>query len=301
MSFLDSKEQVIDLVLTKHGKEQISKGLFSPSYYAFVDDDILYNSTKAGISETQNATQRRIVEETPKTSFIINAEDLSTNKFKPIGAKKREDELYKGVSGLSNSELGSQTTPRFDYICLKNKISASAETITVQSASHKIPQLDFDLNVFAIRQSISTELFNAAKLSKEMAGQMDVYAPEEGLGLEDTLVEVFNDNTAVKVKKGRTIGLLLETGGSKVNDTFELDFYLVKLATVKKNKDVTETVGILTQLDPYGSTGEVDTKNALDYYLDVQTEDNLSLNLESGFSVASGLYNNLPEIEEDFC
>ena len=41
MSFLNSKEEVIEIQLTQHGKRLLSQGLFEPKYYAFYDDDVL--------------------------------------------------------------------------------------------------------------------------------------------------------------------------------------------------------------------------------------------------------------------
>ena len=114
----------------------------------------------------------------------------------------------------------------------------------------------------------------------------------------------FND-TILKVRRGRTIGLLLEEGGSKVNDTFELEFFLMKKSLTRVSgvgaDSLFETVVTYTKLDPNGAFGEDDTPNALSYYLDVQTENDLVLEQTTGFSVAEGVYDNLPEVDEDFC
>ena len=42
MSFLDPKEQVMEVVLTQHGRKMLAKGLFVPKYYAFSDDEVDY-------------------------------------------------------------------------------------------------------------------------------------------------------------------------------------------------------------------------------------------------------------------
>ena len=44
MKFFDPKEDVMDLKLTQYGKHLLSKGRLIPSYYAFFDDDIIYDS-----------------------------------------------------------------------------------------------------------------------------------------------------------------------------------------------------------------------------------------------------------------
>ena len=308
MSFLNQKEQVIDLVLTKHGKQQIAKGLFSPKFYAFVDDDILYDSSNASFTESQNKTQERIISETPKTTILISTADPQDDKLKPYIADMpyREKDLYKASVGLIDSALGDQQAPRFNYICLKNKISSSALTKMVGSASYQVPQLNFDLNVCAITEAADPELIESAKLSKEFTGKIDLYAPEKGIIDRDQVVTAYDFNdTILKVRRGRTIGLLLEEGGSKVNDTFELEFFLMKKSLTRVSgvgaDSLFETVVTYTKLDPNGAFGEDDTPNALSYYLDVQTENDLVLEQTTGFSVAEGVYDNLPEVDEDFC
>ena len=44
MKFLDKKEQVLELQMTQYGKALMSRGDFNPSYYAFFDDDVIYDS-----------------------------------------------------------------------------------------------------------------------------------------------------------------------------------------------------------------------------------------------------------------
>ena len=66
MLFFNKKEEVLDIKLTQYGKHLLSKGSFRPQYYCFFDDDILYDASKAGISESQNASEERILNNTPK-------------------------------------------------------------------------------------------------------------------------------------------------------------------------------------------------------------------------------------------
>ena len=65
--FLNQKEEVIRIELTPYGKEKFSKGQFMPSYYAFYDNDILYDGVYGGITESQNRIVTRITTETPRS------------------------------------------------------------------------------------------------------------------------------------------------------------------------------------------------------------------------------------------
>ena len=58
--FFDKKEEVLDIQLTQHGKYLLSRGEFSPKFYAFFDDDIIYDTEYAGFIETQNDGEKRI-------------------------------------------------------------------------------------------------------------------------------------------------------------------------------------------------------------------------------------------------
>ena len=64
MKFLNKKEQVFDIQLTPHGKHKLSAGTFNPVYYAFFDDNVIYDIEYAGGAEEQNKTHERIKNET---------------------------------------------------------------------------------------------------------------------------------------------------------------------------------------------------------------------------------------------
>ena len=66
VKFFNQKEEVIQLELTPYGKDKLSKGLFYPKYYAFYDNDILYDGAHGGIAEIQNQIVKRIQDNTPR-------------------------------------------------------------------------------------------------------------------------------------------------------------------------------------------------------------------------------------------
>jgi hypothetical protein len=70
MTFFNKKEEVLDVQLTAEGRRQLSLGTLKPMYYAFYDDDVLYDSSYAFFQETQNQAQERILDNTiyPKTN-----------------------------------------------------------------------------------------------------------------------------------------------------------------------------------------------------------------------------------------
>lgn len=92
MSFFDNKEEVLDVQLTQFGKRLLSIGHFKPVFYAFFDDDILYDSSKAGVEEDQNTSQRRIIEETPKlkTQHITSGVFAHFQTLEELGLRESE-------------------------------------------------------------------------------------------------------------------------------------------------------------------------------------------------------------------
>ena len=87
--FLDKKEQVLEFELTPYGKHLFSQGKLDPKYYAFYDDDILYDSnyqtgtisgeaTAPLVNEGQNSIVTR-VNDTQRIGTITNFSELLTN------------------------------------------------------------------------------------------------------------------------------------------------------------------------------------------------------------------------------
>jgi len=59
MSFFDSKQEILNIELTQFGKYLVSKGKFNPVYYAFFDDDVVYDSYYMKLTESQNKTHKK--------------------------------------------------------------------------------------------------------------------------------------------------------------------------------------------------------------------------------------------------
>ena len=51
--FINKKEQVFDLQLTQYAKYLMSIGKFKPAFYAFFDDNVLYDKNYATSSATE--------------------------------------------------------------------------------------------------------------------------------------------------------------------------------------------------------------------------------------------------------
>ncbi len=101
MEFFDRKEEVLDVQLTQYGKYLLSIGKLNPSYYAFFDSDIDYDTqyqgdppapgNTPGPSENQKDTEDRL-KETPRIKIIHSldtVEKTSTQIQVPIQIEKK--------------------------------------------------------------------------------------------------------------------------------------------------------------------------------------------------------------------
>ncbi|HAI41155.1 MAG TPA: hypothetical protein DCM40_25120, partial [Maribacter sp.] len=157
MEFFDTKEDVIDLQLTQHGKYLLSRGLFSPKFYSFYDDDIIYDSQYAFFDETQNDVHERIKNMTPrpKTQYVFaGIETQFHNTINPKSNNTFDQEHFAHQSSidrnraltypLGKSDPTTSGSCAFDIYFAKAILSGSATSITGALETQLIPQLEVD-------------------------------------------------------------------------------------------------------------------------------------------------------------
>jgi len=142
MAFLNKKEDVIDLELTQYGKYLVSQGKFKPTYYAFYDDDIIYDqryATGSGL-ETQKDIEGRILENTPTLSaqYLFRSVDnlemqdgySRTDEMESEKIQQVPEKHYALNNPIASSELATDKAPAFDITLKKGEIKRSETTIS---------------------------------------------------------------------------------------------------------------------------------------------------------------------------
>ena len=82
MTFFNKKEEVIDLILTRKGREKLGGyDFFSSSpleftHYEFSDEDVIYDSTYAGPGTPISESQNKILERIKEAPITKNQTDL---------------------------------------------------------------------------------------------------------------------------------------------------------------------------------------------------------------------------------
>jgi hypothetical protein len=151
MTFLNKKEDVIDIAVTPHGKYLISKGKFKPKFYAFFDDDIIYDGKYADLSEDQNDITSRIKESlslrpTPVTSGSLNDDMAPITADSPITRKAN----FMLSNPLGTSDLRSDHYPAWQVEIqpTSQPISGTVEykaPFRQRADMTEIPQINFEI------------------------------------------------------------------------------------------------------------------------------------------------------------
>ena len=165
MKFFNPKEEVLDIKLTNYGRHLLSKGLWRPTFYSFMDDNVLYDSQYGGFTESKNSAEDRIQDETPllRSQGIFNGRD--EHLFDGVGdiADRMRLSTYEKMTvmpfSLGTSALDSTKLPAIRMQFLEGEIkdlefnsTGSTRTTKTGGASNalshqllKIPQIEMDV------------------------------------------------------------------------------------------------------------------------------------------------------------
>jgi len=244
VGFFNKKEEVIDLVLTKKGRELLSYGNFTPAYYSFHDNDITYDNNS---DEEQNSIVERI-KETPTLKPVtgLRQENDASRKFMGLNGKE-----YCLKCELGSKAIGDQfapawrlkflKSPPFQYVGTdrfhikddkKYEVSFVPEIDAETSNQELIPQINIQTLKYSI---IGVDLGVDENLLVEI-GELNATNPDE---FEEYEIEyyVVNDNN----------GLFEKLSNEEIKEYVSI--YFDKLADLH---DDTKTKNI------YGNQVEVD-------------------------------------------
>ena len=239
MSFFNKKEEVLDIELTQFGKHKLSKGLFKPVYYAFFDDDIIYDNKFAGVTtEIQNDIEARI-KDAPrlKTQYVFsgieteitkNIKDIRTNnplndRLEVLMQQPTAEKYFNIASPIASSEVGSQKAPAWSIDFLKGEISGSVAVQTNSSQpSVRIPQIDTE-----ITYTTTVVADSVREASTIDDGFNDVPMPND-----------FADGSYIHLKEDLLLLQIEEINSQNLNSEFEIEVFKVEKQVV--NGEITD-------------------------------------------------------------
>tara|TARA_R110000824_G_scaffold399263_1_gene604524 strand:+ start:49482 stop:50456 length:975 start_codon:yes stop_codon:yes gene_type:complete len=221
MKFLDKKEQVFDIQLTQHGKRLLSKGVFRPEYYAFFDDDIIYDYNWAGQDETQNEAEGRIFEVSrlePQYNFSGVETKLKEQNVINSQAAQNESDREVPFGPLNTADPFSNFIPAWDIQFLNGKIESFEKMFKAESLQLKIPQLEVILH-HDLKISHTDAVFDEG----------DFLDPNGMTPGDDHTGFIFPDGTYhfLDATKGDMFLKLREHNTEFLDDNFEIEVYKI--------------------------------------------------------------------------
>ena len=222
MKFLDKKEQVLDIQLTQHGKRLLSQGVFKPEYYAFFDDDIIYDYNWAGEDETQNEAEGRIFDAIRlEAQYNFSGVETKLKEQNIINSQLAQNEIDRETQfgPLNTADPFSDYFPAWDVQFLSNKINSFEKTFKSGSLDLKIPQLEVLLH-HDIKVSHTDVVID----------DVEEFLDPEGMAPEDDHTGfIFPDGTYhfLDTSLGDVFLKLKEQNTEFLDDNFEIEVYKV--------------------------------------------------------------------------
>ena len=287
---MNKKEEVLDIKLTQYGKKLLSEGKLRPAYYAFYDDNILYDSQYGGFTEPQNDAQDRIIDTaqlktqhkftskfTELGSIIITNPDGTKEKI-PVSQVSQNLALQ---SPLGTSDLESRKFPALKMKTFGGEIT-NVDLAYTSSLGKNIPQVDYKVKAaVSIRQvSDAQEYANPfGDFSSAPAADgsyLSILMPEIVVMLEETGVDFDNENFDIEVFSSASSGELTPLNFSN------------------KEEDTPIINGILQDVDSTSTNFIIPQSTDVEYYFDTIVDDNIptsTLAKANATFKSSGFYN----------
>ncbi len=311
MLFMNKKEQVIDIELTPYGKQLLSMGKMKPVYYAFFDDNILYDAECAGLTEDQNIIQQRITALTPQ---------LQTQyKFTSKGSEGTEVDFGNGekistiaplkkevlANPLGSARMTGQNYPAINIRMLSGIIKNYDLDYVTEFGQKRIPQINIDVDCTVEKQGIDMSEFARGDAPMDDTDSVVSNAGNEGLGTISS--NLAPDGSFVNITQQPILADIVEENTDFEIDNFNIEVYEVGETllplTFARNKKSNVVNGIL--LDSVSEEDQVITQlypNNVEYYFDIFVDSNIDrevINNSVSVLKSKGLYTDKDYVNED--
>ena len=257
MSYFDKKEDVLDLKLTPYGRHLLSRGKLKPAFYAFFDDDVVYNTdlqTKASVTDEHNSDlKNRILNETPSlkphyTMLSVETElpdNTIQNQFGLTSAELITGDasltapLYKNVydtqyrptsdqntkflqSPIGSSKPSVNKGPRWDVQFILGEINTALTTnFTSSIPSENYSSPSPSASVLQIPQ-LDVEIEWEIEVANQNDPDFDQVAVNN---VSNVNINFYEDGSYLKYTEGQVITRILEKNGFLKKDSFEIQVF----------------------------------------------------------------------------
>lgn len=249
MEFFNKKEEVLDFQITSYGKNLLATGNFKPVFYAFLDDEILYDVSGSGMTEKQNASEGRIQSDTPmmKVSPTITGAETRVQQFiENVAGSVQNSDPANNVETFQQQSYGERE--RTSYLIGRSSLSSEyapawkAEILSTPELSSSTRYLDTDGQIDNIPQldiTIDYETyFQKGRLSSD---SITGYYEDTNffLALKENylMMEIIEENTDFEKENYEIEIFLSEPGGEYTQKSFapvsETEFVMPSVQNVE--------------------------------------------------------------------
>lgn len=247
MTFFNKKSEVISIELTSYGKYLLSKGKFKPTYYEFLDTDILYDGNYGGLVENRNDIADRIKNETPrlKPQYVFTGVETKLKELLKIktqlenkrktAVKEEElieniqtfEKLYLNSNPLGNSNLDNKY-PALNFYLYNCEILSS--NLYKKNNSHiinvpeiKLKNINYTSSILiADREEFERDLSNIQENQFSLNTEL---SPEQTITNSTTGLRVFSDDTYISVEDKSVLLQFFEENTKNDFENFEIEIF----------------------------------------------------------------------------
>jgi len=254
MQFFDDKEEVIDIQLTQYGKHLLSIGKWRPVYYSFFDDNVLYDGAFANLTESQNAIEDRIQDNTPQlhTQHVFSGRETdflrivkekgdwwNLPEVERIRMQSTPEREYSLSDPLGSSLVGSQQLPRWSVKLLCGEVEGCTAMLTGALQNLAIPQIEIDVTYRGTPHRLQEKSnLSATPTQLEAQNLMDNIYPDKSflkISNDTLLIEVEELYTDFDVENFDIEVFKIEDGNLPGTDTPNIEYH--NQLFFKKNKE----------------------------------------------------------------
>ena len=292
MSYFNKKFDVLNIKLTPYGRHLLQNGKLMPKYYAFFDDDVVYDAASAGFAEKNSDTKSRIIEDTPvlKPHYLFKNLEDAIGKDQPFPTTQHDkikkpsaDETSKFLQySLGSSDPTKEKAPAWNLAMLKNEISSSSSQLVSSNYQNvNIPQMELEINYTMSVDNMSNLTAERGMNSTPSLQVSKVYDDGTFLNVEDeqVLLQLLEDNAFLYGDSLELEVFMYEVTGSATAGTLSYTEELIPLKFVKREEQIKNDILVSETADDFRLSDDIGkiTAQNVEYYFDCRLDKEIPL------------------------
>jgi hypothetical protein len=265
MTFFDKKSEVINIELTQYGKYLLGRGKFKPVYYEFLDNDVLYDSTYASMSEDRNNISNRIKSETPslRPQYVFSGVETRIKELtkRKVLLQNQTDKLVKDEELIENTQVYEKL-----YF---NSMPLGNSTLDTTYPALSLNVYNNEISGTNLYKQNNTHIINIPEvILKNINVSASILQATQDMVSTDTN-KIFADNSYISVEDKSVLLQFFQDNVKNVNENFEIEVYtcetdssgseVIKQLYFNKNNDLV-----------------VDDSTKVEYYFDIIKDNNIT-------------------------